>query len=86
MYVESILDEVKVWSRQAKVMVRMGHNFWSNRWIAFKILQELTDALFHWVDVESILGEAEVLSPLTRVTVQKGHNFWFDRLITIKSL
>jgi hypothetical protein len=32
--VESILGEEEVCLRQASVTVRIGHNFWSNRWIS----------------------------------------------------
>ena len=54
--VESLLGEDEVWSRQARVTVRTGHNVLSDCWIAIKILHEFVDALFHIVDVESILG------------------------------
>jgi len=77
--VESILGEEEVWSRQARVTVLKGHNFWSDRWIAIKILQEFPDALFHVVDVESILGEEEIWSRHAIVTVCKGNNFLSDR-------
>jgi hypothetical protein len=76
--VESILGEEEVWSRQARVTGRTGHNFWSDRWIAIKILHEFPDALFHIVDVESILGEENVWSCQGRVTVRKGNKFWSD--------
>jgi len=84
MDVESILCEEEIWSRQAKVTIRKGHNFWCDRWIAIKILHEFLDALFHIVDVESILGEEDVWSRQARVTVRRGHNVWIDRLIVIK--
>jgi len=42
--------------------VRKGHNFRSDRWIAFKLLLEFPDALFHAVDEESILGDDYVWS------------------------
>ena len=67
--VESILAEDDVWSRQARVTVRKGHNFLFDRWIAIKLLMEFSDAVFNGVDVESILGEEEVLSRQARVTV-----------------
>jgi len=60
--VESIIDEVEVRSLQARVTVRKGHNFLSDRWIAIKLLLEFPDAIFHGVDVESILGDDEVWS------------------------
>ena len=49
--VETILGEEEIWSRQARVTVRKGHNFCSDRWIAIKVLLEFPDALFHGVDV-----------------------------------
>jgi len=72
--VESIIDEVEVWSLQARVTVRKGHNFLSDGWIAIKLLQEFPEALFHRGDVGSILGEEEVSSRQARVTVRKGYN------------
>ena len=57
---EFIIGEVEVCSRQARVTVRKGHNFCSDRWIAIKLLLEFPDALLHRVDVESILGVVEV--------------------------
>jgi hypothetical protein len=57
MDVESTFKEAEVWSRHARVTVRKGHNFGSNRWIAIKILLEFPEALSHRVDVESILNE-----------------------------
>jgi len=84
--VESILDEEEVWSRQARITGRRGHNFWTDRWIAIKILHEFPEALFHIVDVESILGEEEVWLRQARVTFRKGHKFWSDCWIVIKIL
>jgi chemotaxis signal transduction protein len=77
--VESIVVDEEVWSLYARVTVRKGHNFWSDRWIEIKSLHEFPDALFHIVDVESILGEEEIWSRKARVSVRKGHNFWSDR-------
>jgi hypothetical protein len=57
---ESILGDDEVWSRQARVTVRNGHNFRSDPWIAIKLLLEFPDALLHGVDEESILGDDEV--------------------------
>jgi len=73
--VETILGEEEIWSRQARVTVRKGHNFWSDRWIAIKILPEFPESFFHIVDVESILGEEEVWSRKGRLTGPTGHNF-----------
>ena len=60
--VESILGEEDVWSRQARVTVRKGQNFGSDRWITIKLFLECPDALLHGVDEESILGDDEVWS------------------------
>jgi len=81
--VESILDEEEVWSRQATVTSRTGHNFWSERSIAIKILQEFPEDLFHVMYVESKLGEEEVWSRQARVTVRKGNKNWSDCWISI---
>jgi len=62
MDVESILDEMELWSRQARETVRNGHNFWSDHWIAIKLLQEFLEAVFQGVDEESTLDEVEVWS------------------------
>ena len=59
---ESILSDDDVWSRHARVTVRNGHNFGSDRWIAVKLLLEFLNALLHGVDEESILGYDEVWS------------------------
>jgi hypothetical protein len=50
--VESLLVDEEFWSRQARVKVRTGHNFWSDRRITIQILHESTDAPFHIVVVE----------------------------------
>jgi len=83
MDMESTLSEVEVWSRQARVTVQKGHNFWFDHWIAIKILQEFLEALLHGVHVESILREEEVWKRQDRITVSKGHNFWSDHWISI---
>ena len=72
---ESILGDDEVWSRQAGVTVRKGHNFGFDCWIAIKLLLEFPDALLHGVVVESILGEVEVWSRQAKITVRQGHNF-----------
>jgi hypothetical protein len=59
---ESILGDDEVWSSQARRMVRKGHNFRSDHWIAIKLLLEFPDALLHGVDEESILDDDEVWS------------------------
>jgi hypothetical protein len=70
----------------AIVMAKKNHNFWSNRWIALKVLQEFMEAVFLRVAIESILGDGEVWLRETRVTAHKGPNFWSDRWITLKIL
>jgi len=73
--VESLLAEAEVSSLQTRVPVRKGHTCRSDRWIAFKFLQEFPEAVFVVVVMESLLGESEVSSLETRVPVRKGHNF-----------
>jgi len=46
--VESILDDKEVKSRHARVTVRTGHNYRSDRWIGIKILVEFPDVLFSY--------------------------------------
>ena len=72
---ELILGDDEVWSHQALVTVRNGHNFGSDRWIAVKLLLEFPDALLHGVDEESILGDDEVWSLQALVMVRNGKNF-----------
>jgi hypothetical protein len=50
-------------------------NFWSDRWITLKFLQEFLEDVFVIVGMESLLNEAEVPSRQTRETAQKGSNF-----------
>jgi len=59
---ESILGDDEIWSSQAWVTFRTGHNFRSDRLIAIKRLLEFPDALFHGLDEESIFGDDEVWS------------------------
>jgi hypothetical protein len=67
--VESLLDDAEVSSLDTRVPFRKGHNFWSNRWISIKFLQQFPDAVFLGVHVESLLGDAEASSLKTRVPV-----------------
>jgi len=60
--VESLPGEAEVSSLETRIPVRKGHNFGSDRWIALKVLQEFSEAVFRGVHVESLLGEAEVSS------------------------
>jgi len=48
--------------RQPWVLGQNGHNFWSDRWIMFKCLQGLPEAVFVGVAVESV-SEKDVWSP-----------------------
>jgi len=49
--------EEEVLSRQTGVMVEMGHNFWSDRWIALIVLQYFSEAVFLELPMESLLVE-----------------------------
>jgi len=68
------------------VTVRKGRNIRSDSGIAFKLLLEFPDALFHGVDEESILGDDEFWSSQASWTGRKGHNFRSDRWIAFKLL
>ena len=72
---ESQLGEAEVSPLQTREPVRKGPNFWSDRLIAIKFLQEFWDAGFRGIEVESLVGEAEVSSLQTREPVRKGPNF-----------
>jgi hypothetical protein len=73
--VESLLGEAEVSTVKTRVLVRKGHNFLSDCWIALKFLQEFPEAAFLGVHVESVLDETEVSTLETRVPVGKVHNF-----------
>jgi hypothetical protein len=60
--VESLLGDTEVSPLETRVPVRNKHNFWSDRWISLKYLQEFPDAVFLRVDVETLLVDAEVSS------------------------
>jgi len=83
---ECLLVEEEVLSRQIVITAQKGHNFWFDRWIALKVLQQFPEAVFLVVHMESLLVEEEVLSRQTIITAQKGHNFWLDRWIALKIL
>jgi hypothetical protein len=72
--VELLLGELEVSSLETRVLVRKGHNFLSDRWIALKFLQDFPEAIFLVVDVESLLDESDVSSLETRVQLRKGNN------------
>jgi len=73
--VESLLGQAEVSALETSVSARKGRNFGSNRWIAFKFLQEFPEVVFIGVDVESLLGDAEVSPLRNSVAVRMGHNF-----------
>jgi len=71
---------------QTGITGEKGHNFWSDRWIAMKVLQYFPEDVFIVLPMESLLDEEEVLSLQTGITVEKGHNFWSDRWIAMNVL
>jgi hypothetical protein len=83
---ESLLGEEEVLSRQTAITGEKGHNFWSDRWIALKVLQVFPEAVFLLVRLESLLVEEEVLSRQTGITSKKAHNFRSDRCVELKLL
>jgi hypothetical protein len=54
---ESLLDEQEVLSLQTRITVEKGHNFWSDRWIAMKVLQYFPQDVFIVLPMESLLDE-----------------------------
>jgi hypothetical protein len=83
---ESLLVEEEVLSRQTGITGENDHNFWSDRWIALKVLQLFPEPVFLEVPKESLLVEEEVLSRQTGITAEKGHKFWSDCWIALKRL
>jgi hypothetical protein len=83
---ESLIGEEEVWSRQVRVTTQKDHNFWSDRWIVLKYLQEFRESDFLEEAIESLISEEEVWLCQTGITAQKSHKFWFDRLIALKFL
>jgi len=59
---ESLLVEEEVLSRQNGIRAGKDHNFWSDRWLALKVLQKFPEAVFLVVFMESLLVEEDVLS------------------------
>jgi hypothetical protein len=59
---ESLLGKEEVLSGKSKIMAQKDHNFWSDRWITLKFLQEFSDVVFFGVAMESLRGDEEVLS------------------------
>jgi len=54
---ESLLVEEDVWSRHTEITAEKGHNFWSDRWIALKVLQKFPEAVFLVLRMEFLLDE-----------------------------
>jgi len=71
---------------QTRITVEKGHNFWSDRWIAMKVLQQFPEAVFIVLPMESLLVEEDVFSRQSRITAEKGHNFWSDHWIALDVL
>jgi hypothetical protein len=83
---ESLLVEEEVLSRQTEMTAEKGCNFWSDRWIALKVLQYFPEPIFLEVPIESLLVEEEVLSLHTGITTKKSLNFSSDHWIAVKYL
>jgi len=83
---ESLLVEEVVLSSETGIKAEKGHKFWSDRWIALKLLQLFPEAVFLVVAMESLLVEEKDLWSQTGITGEKGHNFWSDRWIGLKVL
>jgi hypothetical protein len=81
-----VVFEARVINLCDRDIATKGHNFWSDRWISLKFLQEFPEAVFLGVYVESLLGDAEVSSLQTRVSVEKRHKFWSNHWISLKFL
>jgi len=54
---ESLLVEEEVLSRQTGITTEKGHNFWSDRWIALKVFQYFSEAVFLEVPIEYVIVE-----------------------------
>jgi len=83
---ESLLVEEEVLSRQTRITSEKGNNFWSDRWIALKFLQEFPEAVLLVGPMESLLVKEAVLARQTRITAEKVQNFWSDYWISLKFL
>jgi len=78
--------EEEIWSRQTGKTAEKDQNFWSDRWMALKVLLYFSKAIFLEVPMECLLVEEEVLSPQIEITAEMGHNFWSDRWIALTVL
>jgi branched-subunit amino acid transport protein len=83
---ESLLVEEVVLLQQTRIKAEKGHNFWSDRWIALKVLQYVPEAIVLVLPMKCLLVEEVVLSRETGIKAEKGHNFWSDRWIALKVL
>jgi hypothetical protein len=83
---ESLLVEEVVLSSQTGIKSIKGHNFWSDRWIALKVLQKFSEAVFLVLPMEYLLIEEEALWRQTGITAKKSNNIWSDRWIDLKVL
>jgi hypothetical protein len=54
--------------RQTGITAEKGHNFWFDRWITLKFLQEFPVAIFLVVAMESLLVKEKVLSHETGIS------------------
>jgi len=58
----------EVLMRQTGITAEKGHNFWFDRWITLKFLQEFPVAIFLVVAMESLLVKEKVLSHETGIS------------------
>ena len=80
---ESVLDDDDVRSGRNHDTIRVTdqkvHNYRSDRWIALKLFQRVSEGSFTWSSVESVLHDDDVRSGRTtdpiRVPDQKVHNY-----------
>jgi len=65
---ELLIGEEEVWSRQVRVTTQKDHNFWSDRWIVLKYLQEFRESDFLEEAIEFLISEEEVWLCQTGIT------------------
>jgi hypothetical protein len=56
-------------------MIHKNRNFWYDRWIVLKFLQEFLDTVLLKVDMDSLLCEDEAWTRQTGITAQECCNF-----------
>jgi hypothetical protein len=61
--------------RQPWVSTQKGHNFWSDRWVALKVLQGFPEAVFRGVYTECLLGDEDVWSTEQEYRVKRAITF-----------